>query len=194
MASTCWASSPQVKLSQLAMEYGGICKAPGAAPRVRTLGKIYANNVTDPDGDSVALQFQAKWDAGDGKGLIQRWKPSRTSTKASGSDFSISLPTSIPQNKQINWAVRTLSKPASPPRWAVPGRTAPGAPYFPGLIDAVWAFRGALTEVQVERLATSWFDVPTEVPGTTGPNFSYPCPEAVPRCSGTAHTEMVTTR
>ncbi|GAB2952031.1 LamG domain-containing protein [Streptomyces sundarbansensis] len=97
---------PQVKMSQLAMEYGGICKTPGAAPRVRTLGKIYANNITDPDGDSVALQFQAKWDAGDGKGLIARWKPARTSAKASGSNFSISLPTSIPQNKTVNWYVR----------------------------------------------------------------------------------------
>lgn len=29
---------------------------------MRTLGKIYANNVADPDGDSVAVQFQAKWD------------------------------------------------------------------------------------------------------------------------------------
>jgi hypothetical protein len=98
---------PQVKMSQLAMEYGGICKAPGVAPRVRTLGKIYANNITDPDGDSVALQFQAKWDAGDGKGLIARWKPARTSAKASGSNFSISLPTSIPQNKTVNWYVRS---------------------------------------------------------------------------------------
>jgi hypothetical protein len=110
---------PQVKMSQLAMEYGGICKAPGTAPRVRTLGKIYANNITDPDGDSVSVQFGASWDTGDGKGVIQRWKPSRTSTKASGSDFSISLPTSIPQNKQINWAVRTYDGAQySPWSWA----------------------------------------------------------------------------
>ncbi|MFE0692538.1 LamG-like jellyroll fold domain-containing protein [Streptomyces sp. NPDC058869] len=97
---------PQVKMSQLSMEYGGTCKTPGKAARVRTLGKIYANGITDPDGDSVALEFQAKWDAGDGKGLIARWKPARTGAKASGSSFSISLPTSVPQNKTVNWYVR----------------------------------------------------------------------------------------
>lgn len=97
----------QVAMSQLAMEYGGTCKAPGSAARVRTLGKIYANNITDPDGDSVAVEFGAWWDAGDGKGVTQRWEPARTSSKKSGSDFSVSLPASIPKNKQIAWQVRT---------------------------------------------------------------------------------------
>ncbi|MEV6421305.1 hypothetical protein [Streptomyces sp. NPDC051662] len=36
--------------------------------------------------------------------------------------------------------------------------------YFPGAVDDVWAFQGALSETQVEKLAASWFDVPTEVP------------------------------
>ncbi|WP_253266017.1 LamG-like jellyroll fold domain-containing protein [Streptomyces sp. 6-11-2] len=98
---------PQIKMSQLTMEYGGTCKKPAEAARVRTLGKIYANSVTDPDGDTVAVQFEAKWDSGDGKGLIARWKPALTSYKKSGSSFSISLPTSVPQNKQINWYVRS---------------------------------------------------------------------------------------
>lgn len=97
----------QVKMSQLTMEYGGTCKRPDSAARVRTLGKIYANNVTDPDGDSVAVQFQASWDAGDGKGTIARWSPARTTSKPSGSGFTISLPTSIPANKQIAWYVRS---------------------------------------------------------------------------------------
>jgi hypothetical protein len=97
----------QVKMSQLAMEYGGTCKQPANAARVRTLGKVYANSITDPDGDSVALEFQAKWDSGDGKGLIVRWKPARTSAKASGSSFSLSLPTSIPANRTVNWYVRS---------------------------------------------------------------------------------------
>ncbi|MFE9921101.1 LamG-like jellyroll fold domain-containing protein [Streptomyces sp. NPDC005774] len=97
----------QVKMSQMIMEYGGTCKKPSAAPRVRTLGTIRANNVTDPDGDPVAVQFEAKWDTGDGKGLIARWKPKLTSFKKSGSSFPISLPTSVPQNKQINWYVRS---------------------------------------------------------------------------------------
>lgn len=94
-------------MSQLTMEYGGTCKRPDSAARVRTLGKIYANNVTDPDGDSVAVQFQASWDAGDGKGTIARWSPARTTSKPSGSGFTISLPTSIPANKQIAWYVRS---------------------------------------------------------------------------------------
>ncbi|MEU0806046.1 LamG-like jellyroll fold domain-containing protein [Streptomyces sp. NPDC005970] len=97
----------QVRMSQLTMEYGGVCKKPGDAARVRTLGKIYADNVTDPDGDSVAVQFQAKWDAGDGKGLIARWKPALTSSKRSGSYFAVSLPSSIPANKTVHWYVRS---------------------------------------------------------------------------------------
>ncbi|CAL2068852.1 MULTISPECIES: LamG-like jellyroll fold domain-containing protein [Streptomyces] len=96
----------QIRASQLTMEYGGMCKKWDFAPRVRTLGKISANNVTDPDGDNVAVQFQAKWDSGDGKGLIARWSPALTSYKKSGSSFSIALPSSVPQNKQIQWYVR----------------------------------------------------------------------------------------
>ncbi|MFD5453508.1 LamG-like jellyroll fold domain-containing protein [Streptomyces olivaceus] len=98
---------PQVKMSQLAMEYGGTCKKPADAARVRTLGKIYANNITDPDGDSVAVQFEAVWDTGDGKGLVPRWKPARTSSKKSGSSFSVTLPSNVPQNKQVHWHVRS---------------------------------------------------------------------------------------
>lgn len=97
----------QIKMSQLAMEYGGTCKKPATAARVRTLGKIYANKVTDPDGDSVRVQFQAKWDSGDGKGLIARWSPALTTAKKSGSSFSITLPASVPANIQINWYART---------------------------------------------------------------------------------------
>lgn len=52
----------QLKSSQLTMEYGGTCKPASKAARVRTLGKITANNVTDPDKDSVSVQFQASWD------------------------------------------------------------------------------------------------------------------------------------
>lgn len=98
---------PQIKMSQLTMQYGGTCKRPDQAPRVRTLGTIYANKVTDPDGDEVAVQFQAKWDSGDGKGLIVRWKPDRTGFKKSGSPFSISLPSSVPENKQVHWYARS---------------------------------------------------------------------------------------
>ncbi|MFE5093345.1 LamG-like jellyroll fold domain-containing protein [Streptomyces sp. NPDC056638] len=90
---------PQIKMSQLTMQYGGVCKAPSSAVRVRSLGLIYANGVTDPDGDRVSVQFQATWDGGS-------WSPARTTSKNSGEDFSISLPSSIPQNKQVSWYAR----------------------------------------------------------------------------------------
>ncbi|MDR6979451.1 hypothetical protein J2X68_006187 [Streptomyces sp. 3330] len=97
----------QIKMSQLTMEYGGTCKKPADAPRVRTLGKIYANGVTDPDGDTVGVQIEAAWDSGDGKGTIARWKPARTGLKKSGSGFSLTLPSTLPENKQINWYARS---------------------------------------------------------------------------------------
>ncbi|MET8506658.1 LamG-like jellyroll fold domain-containing protein [Streptomyces sp. NPDC004787] len=96
----------QVMPAQLAMEYGGTCQRPESAARVRTLGKIYANNVTDPDGDNIAVEFRADWDSGDGKGLINRWAV-KSSYKSSGSSFSLSLPTSIPPNKTAHWYVRS---------------------------------------------------------------------------------------
>ncbi|MFF4283447.1 LamG-like jellyroll fold domain-containing protein [Streptomyces kronopolitis] len=98
---------PQVKPSQLVMEYGGSCKTSGAPARIHTRGNIYANKVTDPDRDSVRVQFQASWDAGDGKGNIVRWRPGLTTAKESGTDFHLSLPASIPENKTVSWAVRT---------------------------------------------------------------------------------------
>ncbi|WP_437115673.1 LamG-like jellyroll fold domain-containing protein [Streptomyces griseoviridis] len=117
----------QIKPSQLTMEYGGTCKKPSDLAYVRTLGTVSASNVTDPDGDSVAVQFQAKWDAGDGKGLIARWNPALTSYKASGRDFRISLPSSIPQNKQIQWYARSYDGAQYSP-WSYVGD--PTACYF----------------------------------------------------------------
>ncbi|MFE7134433.1 LamG-like jellyroll fold domain-containing protein [Streptomyces sp. NPDC057638] len=111
----------QPKMSQLTMEYGGVCKKPSAAPRSRSLGKIYANDIKDPDGDTVAVEFYASWDGG-------TWKPLRTGYKKSGSDFSISLPASIPQNKQIAWSIRVYDGAQwSPWSWA---GDAPTACYF----------------------------------------------------------------
>jgi hypothetical protein len=110
----------QLKMSQLTMEYGGACKESSSAARVRTLGKIYAKDVTDPDGDSVSVQFQAKWDGGS-------WSPARTSAKKSGSQFSLSLPSSIPTNKSINWYARVYDGAQYSP-WSYAGD--PTACYF----------------------------------------------------------------
>ncbi|WP_145497212.1 LamG-like jellyroll fold domain-containing protein [Streptomyces sp. CFMR 7] len=127
----------QVKMSQLSMEYGGVCKPPASAPRVRTLGKINISGVTDPDGDNVAVQVQASWDAGDGKGLITRWNPALTSYKKSGSAFTLSLPTTIPQNTLVDWRVRSYDGAQySPWSWAgdatscyfIYDKTVPAAP------------------------------------------------------------------
>ncbi|WP_369224235.1 LamG-like jellyroll fold domain-containing protein [Streptomyces sp. R39] len=118
---------PQIKMSQLTMEYGGSCKSPASAARVRTLGKIYANDVTDPDGDSVSVEFRASWDTGDGKGVVTRWKSGPTTAKKSGSDFAITLPSSIPANKTVNWYVHSYDGAQYSP-WSYTGD--PTACYF----------------------------------------------------------------
>ncbi|MCX5535760.1 LamG domain-containing protein [Streptomyces sp. NBC_00006] len=110
----------QLKSSQLTMEYGGTCKPSSNPARVRTLGKITANNVTDPDGDSVAVQFQAKWDGGS-------WSPSKSTMKSSGSNIRISLPSTIPQNKTVNWYARVYDGAQYSP-WSYAGD--PQACYF----------------------------------------------------------------
>ncbi|MYV49651.1 hypothetical protein GT031_29895 [Streptomyces sp. SID2888] len=97
---------PQITMSQLTMEYGGTCRGPSDPAYVRSLGQISANDVTDPDGDRVAVEFQASWDSGDGKGVIARWKPALTSYKMSGSSFSMNLPADVPKNQQIHWRAR----------------------------------------------------------------------------------------
>ncbi|MFG2279786.1 LamG-like jellyroll fold domain-containing protein [Streptomyces asoensis] len=118
---------PQVKMSQLTMEYGGSCKKPASAARVRTLGKIYANDVTDPDGDSVSVEFRASWDTGDGKGVVTRWKSGLTTAKKSGSDFAIGLPSSVPPDKTVNWYVHSYDGAQYSP-WSYTGD--PTACYF----------------------------------------------------------------
>ncbi|MFD4997938.1 LamG-like jellyroll fold domain-containing protein [Streptomyces buecherae] len=96
-----------IKMSQLLMEYGGQCQRPDSAPAVRTLGKLYVNDVGDPDGDPVSVQVEAAWDSGDGKGVVPRWKPGRTTAKKAGSDFAITLPSGIPSDRRISWYARS---------------------------------------------------------------------------------------
>ncbi|WP_436845582.1 LamG-like jellyroll fold domain-containing protein [Streptomyces shenzhenensis] len=97
----------QIKLSQLTMSPGGSCVPADKMVRIRSTATVRANDVTDPDGDAVSVQFQASWDAGDGAGWKARWTSARTTSKASGSDFSIVLPSSIPKNKHVDWHVRS---------------------------------------------------------------------------------------
>ncbi|MFI1950926.1 LamG-like jellyroll fold domain-containing protein [Streptomyces xinghaiensis] len=148
----------QIKMSQLAMEYGGTCKKPDNKARVRTLGKIYANNVTDPDGDGVAVEFQAKWDAGDGKGTVVRWKPSRTSSKKSGASFSVSLPSSIPKNKTVHWYARSYDGAQHSP-WSYAGD--PTGCYFvydTSVPKAPSIASGEYPESDPENTDDPWYD------------------------------------
>ncbi|MFG2463473.1 LamG-like jellyroll fold domain-containing protein [Streptomyces sp. NPDC048523] len=140
---------PQIKMSQLTMEYGGACKKPSSAARVRTLGKIYANNVTDPDGDSVSVEFWASWDTGDSKGVVTRWKSGRTTEKRSGSDFVITLPSSIPPDKTVSWYVRSYDGAQYSP-WSYSGdptacyfKYDPLAPKGPSISSAIYPAKNA---------------------------------------------------
>ncbi len=45
-----------------------------------------------------------------------------------------------------------------------PTRATSGSEHWPGAIDDVWTFQGALTEDQIWRLAHDYVDSPTEVP------------------------------
>ncbi|MDB1090434.1 LamG domain-containing protein, partial [Streptomyces sp. ACA25] len=89
----------KIKTSQLTMEYGGTCKPSTRPAHVRTLGKVYAANVTDPDGDNVRLQLRVRW----GTGV---WDSTLTTAKRSGSAFAMTLPTSIPHNTTLRLYAR----------------------------------------------------------------------------------------
>lgn len=97
----------KISLSQLTMSPGGPCVASDKMVRIRSTATVRASNVTDPDGDAVSVQFQASWDAGDGAGWKARWTSARTTSKKSGSDFSMVLPSTIPKNKHVDWHVRS---------------------------------------------------------------------------------------
>ncbi|MEU6848594.1 LamG-like jellyroll fold domain-containing protein [Actinacidiphila alni] len=95
----------QLRMSQLSMNPGGTCKS--TASSTRFVPTISAVNVTDPDGDQVAVQFELLWDATGGNNRTTHWTSSWTTAKGSGSNsFSVALPTTIPQNLKIGWAAR----------------------------------------------------------------------------------------
>ncbi|MFI1925309.1 LamG domain-containing protein [Streptomyces sp. NPDC020377] len=97
----------KITLSQLTMSPGGPCVSSDKMVRIRSAATIRANDVKDPDGDAISVQFQASWDAGDGAGWKARWTSARTTSKKSGSDFSLPLPSSIPKNKHVEWHVHS---------------------------------------------------------------------------------------
>ncbi|MFB6937215.1 LamG-like jellyroll fold domain-containing protein [Streptomyces chartreusis] len=95
---------PRIATSQLTMDPGGTCEPNDTRVRVRSRATLRANNVSDPDKDRIQVQFRALWDTGDG--WKQHWISAKSTDKASGSDFSVQLPTSIPQNKIVGWQAR----------------------------------------------------------------------------------------
>ncbi|MEY9993607.1 hypothetical protein ABIE67_005639 [Streptomyces sp. V4I8] len=95
---------PRIATSQLTMDPGGTCEPNDTRVRVRSRATVRANNVTDPDKDRIQVQFRALWDNGDG--WKQHWVSAKSTDKASGSDFSIQLPTTVPQNKIVGWQAR----------------------------------------------------------------------------------------
>ncbi|MFF4162162.1 LamG-like jellyroll fold domain-containing protein [Streptomyces sp. NPDC001741] len=94
----------RISTSKLTMDPGGPCATSSGAVRVRSRATVRAGDVTDPDGDRLQVQFRALWDSGDG--WKQRWISAKSTAKASGSDFSVQLPTSVPQNRTVAWEAR----------------------------------------------------------------------------------------
>jgi len=96
---------PRISTSKLSMDPGGPCATAAGAVHIRSRATVRAGGVTDPDNDRVQVQFRALWDSGDG--WKQRWISAMSTAKASGSDFSVQLPTSVPQNKTVGWQARS---------------------------------------------------------------------------------------
>ncbi|MEV6534186.1 LamG-like jellyroll fold domain-containing protein [Streptomyces sp. NPDC051639] len=102
----------QLTMKQLTMDPGATCKKPESKVRVRDLPKITANDVTDPDGDQVSVQFQLWWDAG--SGFQAQWTSAKTTPSKSGSFFStrlieqITSTKKIPQNVTLAWYARVI--------------------------------------------------------------------------------------
>ncbi|MFE6056302.1 LamG-like jellyroll fold domain-containing protein [Kitasatospora sp. NPDC056446] len=99
----------QIPMSDMTMSPGSVCQYPGI--RINRMPQV-TTRATDPDGEAIGVQFAVGWD--DGTGLRRRWwstgsedaAPGGNTFKASGSIFSWPLPTSLPQNLQLDWEAR----------------------------------------------------------------------------------------
>ncbi|MFF4873256.1 LamG-like jellyroll fold domain-containing protein [Streptomyces sp. NPDC000961] len=89
------------KQTQLTTSPGGACTS--ASKPVNVVPKVTAV-LTDPDKDQVYAEFRIDWDAG--SGWKQQWSSGRIGPKASGQPFTITLPSTIPQNRIMAWGVR----------------------------------------------------------------------------------------
>ncbi|GGO81929.1 LamG-like jellyroll fold domain-containing protein [Wenjunlia tyrosinilytica] len=98
---------PQLRTGQLSMSPGGACASPENPKQVRSRPKVTVSDVSDPDKDPVAVQFQASWSVKDNGGWKARWTSPRTASEKSGSDFTITLPADIPKDVRVDWHARS---------------------------------------------------------------------------------------
>ncbi|GHF76293.1 hypothetical protein GCM10018790_62790 [Kitasatospora xanthocidica] len=99
----------QIPMSDMTMSPGSVCQYPGI--KINKMPQV-TTRASDPDGEAIGVQFAVGWD--DGTGLRRRWwstgsedaAPGGNTFKASGSIFSWPLPTSLPQNVQLDWEAR----------------------------------------------------------------------------------------
>ncbi|GAA4235353.1 LamG domain-containing protein [Actinomadura meridiana] len=101
----------QIPMSALSMSPGSACQASTVA--ITKWPQVTARP-TDPDDDRIGVQFAAAWTGGDGV-FKRRWwstgaegtRPPSNSFKASGSLFSMTLPSSsIPRDQTVGWEAR----------------------------------------------------------------------------------------
>ncbi|MER7767539.1 LamG-like jellyroll fold domain-containing protein [Kitasatospora sp. NPDC096140] len=99
----------QIPMSDMTMSPGSVCQYPGI--KINKMPQV-TTRASDPDGEAIGVQFAVGWD--DGTGLRRRWwstgsedaAPAGNTFKGSGSMFSWPLPTSLPQNIQLDWEAR----------------------------------------------------------------------------------------
>ncbi|MFF1745143.1 LamG-like jellyroll fold domain-containing protein [Streptomyces mirabilis] len=110
----------QPKQSQLTMNPGGTCTL--APKAVNVIPKATAV-LSDPDKDQVYAEFKVEWDSGDG--WKEHWNSGRIGPKASGQPYTITLPSTIPQNVKASWSVRASDGKLWGP-WSYAGDTQTG--------------------------------------------------------------------
>ncbi|MEU4352684.1 LamG domain-containing protein [Streptomyces sp. NPDC023838] len=94
----------QPAMKDLSSSPGGVCSS--AATPITMVPKVSAW-VSDPDQDSIGVQFAAVWDNGAWYSTGGLNTPPKSNTfQASGSKFTLQLPSGTPQNKPVGWAVR----------------------------------------------------------------------------------------
>jgi len=99
---------------------GGPCAAPATPAKVNkppTVQAILVDKDTE-DANKVYAEFQVSWD--DGTGWGPKWTSAKIGPKASGSPFTVTLPSTIPENTKMEWHVRAYDGTSYSP-WSYAG-------------------------------------------------------------------------